>query len=153
MYFDFCRSLTTTDKYEVRFIDAGDVELRHAFELYALDDGFQGFPNQAHHLHLVGVIPVDKEDNWDKRVCEKFQKHLMHFFNNEENLMYDANVLFSLRNAVVVDIMRLINIKHGIVHCSIKTYLKNEGFGILSNDNRQKVLEMAKINGKLLLIL
>lgn len=150
--FDFCRSLTDTDKYEVRFIDAGDVELRHAFELYTLDNGFQDFPNQAHHLHLVGVIPSDKEDDWDKRVCGKIKNYLMNHFH-EDNLVYEANVLFSLRNTFVVDIMRLINYKRGIVHCSIKRYLENEGFGKYSNSSRQKVLEMAKKHGKFSLFL
>lgn len=142
------RSITGVDQIKVRFIDTGDVEFRHEFELYKIHNQFNDFPNQAYHLHLVGVIPADEEDDWDPRICERIQKHLTDFFKSEEDLIYEGIILFSLRNTIVVNIMRLINHKHGVVHCPVKYFLQSRGFGNISRNCSKKVLEMAKKEGK-----
>lgn len=129
----------------MRFVDTGDVEQRHAFELFTLDEPFRAIPNQAYHLHLTSVAPADKEDDWDPRVCDKVRTYLSGLNKKEDNLIYEANILFSLRNTIVVDIMRLIGLKRAIVHCWISTYLRNRKYGIKSSNS--KVIEMAKAVG------
>lgn len=142
------RNLTDVDKYRVRCVDTDDIEEFQSFELFSLHEQFALIPFQAYHLHLTSIIPADREDEWDPRVYDQIQKHLNGFFTNDNHLIYEANVLFSLRNTIVVDIMRLINYKRAIVHCSIKSYLMNKKYGIASSNSRKNVIEMAKAAGK-----
>lgn len=98
-------------------------------------------------MHLTSVIPADKEEDWDPQVCDKVRKHLNELNNKENDLIYEAIIVFSLRNTIVVDTMRLICLKNAIVHCYLKTYLQRHKFGIISKDSRDKVIEMAKAAG------
>lgn len=114
---------------------------------YALDKSFQEFPHQAYKLHLTGIIPVDTEDDWDPSVCERVKNELHKKFNREKNVIYEANVLFTLRNTIVVDVMRMFGETRGVVHCALKSYLKTHRYGIYSDETCKKVLKMAKSKG------
>lgn len=142
-----CRKITDVDTYEVRFIDTGEVERRHAFEIFTLDEQFQAYPNQAYHLHLTSIIPGDREDDWDPCLCDNIRKYLNELNANDDLSIYEANILFSVRNTIVVDVMRLIGLRRAIVHCAIKTYLQRRNIGISSGASRDKVVEMAKAIG------
>lgn len=145
------RSILDVDKYHVRLLDTGDIHERQALQIFALNTNFQTLPDQAYYLHLTSVIPADNEDDWDPRICVQMQNYLNKLFNsneNGENLLYEANILFSLRNTIVVDIMRIIDRSRGVVRSSLKAYLRNRNFGILSPKSREKVIEMAKNAGK-----
>lgn len=131
----------------MRLIDTGETDVLNSFHLYTLAEQFQALPDQAVRLHLTGVIPADQEEEWDPRVCAAIGKHLLAL--NEPDTIYEANIVFSLRNTIVVDIMRIVD-KQGIVRCSIKKYLNNKSYAILCNDSRKKVFEMVKTQGKML---
>lgn len=148
----FSRSILDVDKYHVRLLDTGDNHERLACDIFTLNPNYQTLPDQAYRLHLTGVIPADNEDDWDSRVCVQMQNYLHKLFDGngdkETNLVYEANILFSLRNTIVVDIIRIIDPLRGVVCSSLKAYLRNKSFGILSHKSRDKVIEMAKNTGK-----
>lgn len=147
----FSRHPTDFESCNVRFLDTGDVERYQAHEIFALDEAFQVIPDQAYYLHLTGIVPADLEDDWDPRAVEFITQELRKWTENERSdVIYEANVILSLRNTLVVDIMRLVNIKRGVVHCSLKTFLKNKSYGIFSPGSRKRVLALAKKDGKLL---
>lgn len=131
-------------------MDTGDIHQFQAFELFSLNEIFSAIPNQAYYLHLTGITPADMEEDWDPRVYAQIEKYLSNFFKNEKNLVYEGKVLFSVRNTIVVDIIRLINHERGIVHCSVKKFLLDKGFGIPTST--EKVIEMAKGAGRLLFL-
>lgn len=130
----------------IRLIDNGEIEQYDAHDVYSLDESFQTFPNQAYTLHLTGVIPADKEDDWDPSFTEQLKKELTKWTDNEAQMVYEANVVFVLRNTFVVNAMRLVNLTNCTVH-SIKKYLKNQNFGTYCLDSHQKVMQMAKNAG------
>lgn len=94
------------------------------------------------------MVPADKEDDWDPSICEKIKKELNKWTDKESETIYEANVVFELRNTLVVNIMRLINLSRGVVHCSLKSYLQNRNYGIISPESCKKVIELAKCAGK-----
>ncbi|XP_055304540.1 putative ATP-dependent RNA helicase TDRD12 isoform X2 [Sitodiplosis mosellana] len=141
------RKVTDVDIFEVRFIDTGEVERRNAFEIFTLDEQFQALPNQAYHLHLTSIIPADKEDDWDPCLCEKVRQYLSELNANDNDSIYEATIVFTLRNTIIVDVMRLTGLKRGIIHCSIKSYLQRRKYAISSSASRDKVVEMAKAVG------
>lgn len=136
------------EKCTVRFVDTGDFQDFKAHEVYALNESFETTSNQAYTLHLTGVIPADKEDDWDPSITDQVKKELNKWINKESETIYEANVVFALRNTLVVDIMRLVNLSRGVVHCSLKSYLQNRSYGIISSESCKKVIEMAKNAGK-----
>lgn len=147
----FFRHPTDVERCNVRFLDTGDIQQYQAHEIYALDEAFQKIPNQAYYLHLTGIVPADLEDDWDPRAVEFVTKELQKYTESENSdVIYEANVILSLRHTLVVDIMRLVNIKRGVVHCSLKTFLRNKSYGIISPDSPKKVLALAKKEGELL---
>lgn len=101
---------------------------------------------------MTGVIPADKEDDWDPRVHDQVTKELNKWTEKENNIIYEANVLFSLRNTIVVDIMRLVNLSRGVVHCSLKTFLSKKCHGLLDSNSRKNVIDMAKNEGEVALM-
>lgn len=117
--------------------------------MYSLNESFGSLPNQAFTLHLTGVIPADKEDDWDPSISNQVKKELNKWTETQSHTIYEANVLFALRNTLVVNVMRLINLSRGVVHCSLKTYLKNRNYGEISPENSQKVIDMAKNAGNI----
>lgn len=78
----------------------------------------------------------------------KIRDHLMKMVRTENDLIFEANVVFTLRNTIVVDIMRLINVKDIIVKCYIKSFLRNGSHGEPSKSSMEKVIEMVKAEGK-----
>lgn len=136
----------------MRYLDTGAIHEHQALDAYALDESFQTVPNQAYSLHLTGVIPADKEDDWDPRVHDQVTKELNKWTEKENNIIYEANVLFSLRNTIVVDIMRLVNLSRGVVHCSLKTFLSKKCHGLLDSNSRKNVIDMAKNEGEVALM-
>ncbi|XP_031636550.1 putative ATP-dependent RNA helicase TDRD12 [Contarinia nasturtii] len=142
------RNLAGSDKYQVRLIDNGDIELMHASELYTLEKEFKSMPRQAYHLHLTSIIPADKEDDWDPRVCENIRNHINKTIAEGSDLIFEGNVVFTLRNTIVVDIMRLIDLKDIIVKFYVKRYLMNVlKQGESSKASMKKVVEMVKAEG------
>lgn len=144
-YYD--RNPLDAEKCVIRFLDTGEIEEYRAHEIYALDESFFTIPNQAYTLHLTGVIPADKEEDWDPFTTEQIRKDLNKWMDKETQTVYEANVLFALRNTLVVDIMRLVNLTRGVVHCSLKSYLQKRNYGIISPESTRKVIEMAKSAG------
>lgn len=140
------------EKCIVRFVDTGDIQEYKAHEVYSLDESFGATPNQAYTLHLSGVIPADKEDDWDPSITDQIKKELRKWTDKETQTIYEANVVFALRNTLVVNIMRLINLSRGVVHCSLKSYLQNRNYGMISPESLKKVNEMAKNAGKLIVL-
>lgn len=139
-------------KCNVRFLDTGVVHQYETREIYVLDKAFQDLPNQAYYLHLTGITPADGEDDWDERTIMLTREVQSNWMNsNRDNIIYEANILFSLRNTVVVDIMRLRDKKRMVVR-PLKTYFKDKSLCNLSNNNRTKVIEMAKNAGKFQII-
>lgn len=104
-------------------------------------------------LIFFWVTLADKEDDWDPDVRRETEKHLNDFNKREDDLIYEANVLFTIRNTIVVDIMRLISVEYSVVRCSLKKFLSDKGYGTFNNDNRQKVIDMATALGKLTLMI
>lgn len=144
----FCRNISSLDHYEVRFLDTGDIQTRTALEVYKLDEQFQGYPSQACRLHLTGIIPADREEEWLQYACTNLQKLLDDFLGKEDDSIFEASVLFTLRNDVISDIMRLIQPDRNIVLCSMKKYLVKKKFGIIANANTEKLLKTAELRGK-----
>lgn len=130
-------------------MDTGECQIRFEQEIFALYESFQALPSQAFNLHLVSVTPADKEDDWDENICKEVTNYLNGLVKRENGSVYEANILFTIRNAIVVDIMRLICPKRGLVHCSLKKFLWNKSYGEFNNTNRQKVIEMANALGNL----
>lgn len=141
------RQPTDEERCLIRFVDTGDIQQYKAHEIYALNDSFENVPNQAFTLHLTGVIPADREDDWDTVITEQLKKELDKWTDRDTQTIYEANVLFALRNTLVVNVMRLVNLTRGVVHCSLKTYLKNRNYGTISPQSCQRVIEMAKYAG------
>lgn len=104
-------------------------------------------------LIVFFVTLADKEDDWDPVVRQETEKYLNDFNKRENDLIYEANVLFTIRNTIVVDIMRLISLKYGVVRCSLKKFLSDRGYGTFNNDNRQQVIDMANALGKYTLMI
>lgn len=142
------RQPTDAEKCLVRFVDSGEVQWFSAHEVFSLTEEFGTIPNQAYTLHLTGVIPADKEEDWDPSITEQIKKELIKWTDKETQTIFEANVLFALRNTLVVDIMRLVNLSRGVVHCSLKSYLQKRNYGIISPESSRKVIDMAKSSGK-----
>lgn len=142
------RKLTDEFSYDVRLIDYGDILTRASSEIYALSDEYKQLPAQAYSMHLTGIVPADHEDDWDEKITQKLQKLFTKLNTNESNVEYEAQVLFTLRNVFVVDMIRVINSKDCYVHVPVKEYLIEQKFAIESKDRREHVINMAKSNGK-----
>lgn len=132
----------------IRFVDNGEIEQFKAHEVYSLNESFERIPNQAFTLHLTGIVPADKEDDWDPIITQQITKELDKHTTKETNTIYEANVIFALRNTLVVDVMRLYNESRTVVHCWLKSYLKSRNYGVSSPESTKKVMEMAKNAGK-----
>lgn len=143
------RHPTDEERGLVRFIDTGDIQEYKAHEVYSLNESFNMIPNQAFTLHLTGVIPADKEDDWDPIITQQVMKELDKWTSKESDTIYEAHVLFALRNTLVVNIMRLTNVKRAVIHCSLKLYLQKRNYGIISPESCNKVIEMATNAGKM----
>lgn len=143
------RHPTDEESCLVRFVDTGEMQRYKAHEVYALNESFTTIPNQAFTLHLTGIVPADREDDWDPTITEQLKKELAKWTFKEADTIYEANVLFALRNTLVVNVMRLYNMSTTVVHCSLKSYLQRRNFGIMSPEMCDKVIAMAKSAGKL----
>lgn len=132
----------------VRFVDTGDIQRYKAHELHSLNESFETIPNQAYTLHLTGIVPADKEDDWDPTITEQIKKELNKWTFKEADAIYEANVVFALRNTLVVNTMRLYNTSTTVIHCSLKTFLQRRNYGIMSPESGEKVIAMAKSAGK-----
>lgn len=113
-----------------------------------MNESFDTIPNQAFTLHLTGIVPADKEDDWDPTITQWLTKELNKWTSKEPDAIYEANVVFALRNTLVANIMRLYNLSTTVVHCSLKSYLQRKNFGIMSPESCDKVIAMAKSAGK-----
>lgn len=130
-------------------MDTGEIQTHQALDIFVLDESFRHVPSQAISLHLTGIVPADSEDDWDPFVHERIKRELdKHTESEEHKLIYEANILFGLRNTIIVDIMRLVNLSGGVVCCTIKRYLSSKRYGVISADARKRVIEMAKRSGE-----
>lgn len=132
----------------IRFVDTGEIQQFKAHEVYSLNESFGTIPNQAFTLHLTGIVPADKEDDWDPSITQQITKELNKWTSKETDTIYEANVVFALRSTLVVNIMRLYNVSRKVTHCWLKAYLQKRNFGIASSEYCKKVIEMAKGAGK-----
>lgn len=142
------RKPTDEFSYDVRLIDYGDILTRKTSEIYVLNDEYKEPPGQAYSMHLTGIIPADYEEDWDEKITHRLKTLLNKLHTTESNVEYEARVLFTLRNTFVVDIFRVINSKDCYVHVPVKEYLIDHKYAIKSKDCLQRVIDMAKFNGK-----
>lgn len=132
----------------VRLIDVGDVYQREKNEIFQLDKKFADFPGQAYRMHLSGVLPVDGEQGWSPKICQVFKQHVKKLMKlDTEHLVFDARVVFSLRNDILVDIVRASNIEKCIVRLSFEKELIRKKWAIPSDDCLKKVKETVKLIG------
>lgn len=115
-----------------------------------LADEFHHFPEQAIDLHLIGLVPADKEDEWDSEITRTLESYLDKITLDQENIHVEANIVFSLRKAIVVDCLRITQIIgcDCIILCSVKKHMKQKKMGISAMEFRRNIIKMAESIGE-----
>lgn len=140
--------MRTEIEIDIRLIDDGAIVNKiNASDIYTLSSQFHAFPHQAFYMHLTSIVPHDAADDWDSKATTRIKKHLEQIMEREDICEIEVNVIFSLRNTVVVDMVRAMNTEYQIVHCSIMKYLIDKKMGKSSKENRERVIALAKENG------
>lgn len=115
-----------------------------------MTDEFCDFPVQAIDLHLIGLVPADTEDEWDSEITQKLEKHLKDIDLNRDDIYVEANIVFSLRTAIVVDCLRIVQTIgcDCSIRCSVKKYMISERLGIGAKETRKDIIKMAGTIGE-----
>lgn len=112
-------------------------------------DEFCQFPEQAIDLHLIGLVPADSEDEWDSEITQRLKSHL-NITLGEDDTHVEANIVISLRKAIVVDLLRIVQTK-GFdlpVLTSVKEYMFQLSLGIGAKEVRKDIIKMAETIGE-----
>lgn len=135
---------------DVRLIDSGTVVRRKSLQLRRLADEFCLFPEQAVDLHLIGLVPADSEDEWDSEITNKLKSHLNDITSERDNIHVEANIVFSLRKAIVVDCLRISQTIgcDCIILCSVKKHMLQKRWGIGAKETRKDIIKMAETIGE-----
>lgn len=145
-----CRSRCADDfDVDVRLIDVGTIVRRKSAELGQMAEIFCNFPEQAIDLHLIGLVPADSEDEWDSEITQRLKSHLS-IALDEDDTHVEANIVFSLRKAIVVDLLRIVQTK-GFdlpVLTSVKEYMHQHSLGIGAKEVRKDIIKMAETIGE-----
>lgn len=124
-------------------------------DLRQLPPKYHDFPGQAIDLHLIGIIP--QEAIWDKDSLDKVRKDLSLSPTSPQNKQsVEANVVVALKNALVVDCIRVVekapSLPNEIQVASVKQTLRREKFGIKDLSAWTKFEAIVKDIGNLILI-
>lgn len=114
----------------MRLIDTGKLIKFKLSELYKLDPEYCDFPGQAVDLHLTGIIPV--ETVWHKPSINKVRS-LLTPFAKSENREIEVNVIHALKNALIIDQMRVVEklelTKEYVMLDSVKKVMIHQKYG------------------------
>lgn len=118
-----------------------------------MSDGFCHFTEQAIDLHLIGLVPADSEDEWDSEITQKLKNHLNEIFadrNKHSQIHVEANIVFSLRKAIVVDCLRITQTieRDCVILSSVKKYMIEKKLGIGAKETRKDIIKMAETIGE-----
>lgn len=140
---------------DVSLIDVGTIVKRKSTELWKLNDEFHDFPEQAIDLHLIGLVPTDSEDEWDSEITQILKNYIDRITSDQDNFYVEANVVFSLRKALVVDCVRISQTigRDCIVLCSVKNHIIKKRLGVSTKKTRKDIIKMAEAIGIKQLIL
>lgn len=141
------RGVLDSEAYNVRLIDAGEVLKKSRPDIFGMDEEFKEFPIQAYQLHLTGILPSNCEHDWSPKAIQAFQRRIKNLKNDFPNIEYDARVIFSLRDAFVVDKIRAADTINGISHLLIEQDLIDKKLGISSKEAVTRVKRLAKEAG------
>lgn len=100
-------------------------------------------------MHLVGIIPTDHEDDFAENITTKLCIHLTDLENKSENWAYEAEVLFSLRSALVANMIRAVDDRNGFIYLAIADHMIGNKWAVRSADNLKKAIALATEYGKL----
>lgn len=139
--------ITEEASFDVRLIDTGEIAIQRSCEIYEIDGDFETFPRQAYVLHLVGIIPMNSEDDWADDITTQLQERLSKLENATENMVYEALNLFQLRGLFVANMARAVDPMDGVVHIAIAEFLVRQKLAVKSITNRRKAVDLAKANG------
>lgn len=123
---------------------------RKSLQLRRLADEFCHFPEQAVDLHLIGLVPADSEDEWDSEITYKLKSHLNAITSGSDNIHVEANIVISLRKAIVVDCLRISQTigRDCIIMCSVKRHMLQKRLGIGAKEMRKDIIKMAETIGE-----
>lgn len=136
------------ETYNVRLIDTGEILKLSRPDIFKMDASeFIEFPRQAYTMHLIGIQPFNHEDDWSSRSIRVFQNRIKKLENDFQNILYDARVIFSLRDAFVVDKIRAADTINMISHLIFEKELVDKKLGIPCQDIITRVKRIAKEAG------
>lgn len=135
------------NSFDVRLIDNGEIVDRPSSEIYEIPDEFKSFPQQAYVLHLVGIIPIDSEDDWADTITTKLHNHLTNLEKTTEYWQFEAHNMFQLRNIFVTKMIRAVDSSAGVLLISIIEHLVDGQLAVKSIEKRGKAINMAQANG------
>lgn len=123
---------------------------RKSTELRQLAAEFCDFPEQAIDLNLIGLVPADAEDEWDSEITQKLRNHLEDIDLSRDDIHVEANIVFSLRKAVVVDCLRITQVIgcDCSILCSVKKHMIDRRLGIKAKGTRKDIIKMAGTIGE-----
>lgn len=81
-------------------------------------------------MHLTGIQPSNCEHDWSSKSIRVFQNRIKKLEKEFQNILYDARVIFSLRNAFVVDKIRATDTINIIGHLRLEKELVDMKLGI-----------------------
>lgn len=98
-------------------------------------------------MHLTGCLPSNCEQDWSSKSIRVFQNRIKKMENDFQNIQYDARVIFSLRDAFVVDKIRAADTINMIGHLRFENELIDKKLGIPCQDVIAQVKRIAKEAG------
>lgn len=146
-FIQFDRKILDNESYNVRMIDLGMVLKKVKPDIFKCDTEFEEFPMQAYNMHLTGIIPSNREHDWSSKSIRVFQNRIKKLENDFQNILYDARVIFSLRDAFVVDKVRAADTVNMIGHMRFEKELVDKRLGIRCQDVVAQVKRIAKEAG------
>lgn len=94
-------------------------------------------------MHLTGIQPSNCEHDWSSKSIRVFQNRIKKLEKDFQNILYDARVIYSLRNAFVVDKIRATDIINKIGHLRFEKELVDKKLGISCHDVVAQVKRLA----------
>ena len=117
---------------------------------------YRDFPGQAVDLHLTGVIPADKEDEWDQRVTKIVMKTLDRHLKDEsglrDNIHVEAKIVVPLKDALLVESIRVVeylpDIETAGQKLSVKKFLITNKYGVADSRGIAKMKDLVQQIGE-----